>query len=84
MYVIIQHNITSPAKFWEIVKGVTSVPAGMKLHSTLPSGDGKKAVCIWQAPSVESVKNFVEPAVGTLSSNEYFDVNESGAMGLPK
>jgi hypothetical protein len=84
MYVIIQHNITSPAKFWEIVKGVKSVPEGTKLHSTIPSSDGKKAVCIWQAPSVASVKNFVEPAVGTLSSNEYFEVNEKDAMGLPK
>ena len=84
MYVIIQHSINSPAKFWEIVKGVTSVPAGIKLHSTLPSSDGKKAVCIWQAPSVASVKDLVEPAVGTLSSNEYFEVNEKDALGLPK
>ena len=84
MYVIIQHSITSPAKFWEIVKSATSVPAGMKLHSTLPSSDGKKAVCLRQAPSVASVKNFVEPAVGTLSSNEYFEVNEKDASGLPR
>jgi hypothetical protein len=84
MYVIIQHSITSPAKFWEIVKSVTSVPAGTRLHSTLPSRDGKKAVCIWQAPSVASVKDFVEPAVGALSSNEYFEVNETDALGLPE
>lgn len=83
MYVIIQHSINAPKKFWEIVKGVTKVPEGMKLHSTLPSGDGRKAVCIWQAPSLTSVKNFVEPAVGALSSNEYFEVNEKNAMGLP-
>lgn len=84
MYVIIQHTIDSPAKFWEIVKGAPNPPAGMKLHSTLPSSDGKKAVCLWQAPSVASVKNFVDPAVGTLSSNEYFEVNEKDASGLPK
>ncbi len=83
MFVIIQHSISSPAKFWEIVKGVTSTPAGMTPHSTLPSSDGKKAVCLWQAPSVASVKSFVEPAVGTLSSNEYFEVNEKDASGLP-
>lgn len=84
MYVIIQHSITSPAKFWEIVKGVTSFPPGMKLHSILPSSDGKKAVCLWQAPSVASVKDLVESTVGTFSSNEYFEVNEKDASGLTK
>jgi hypothetical protein len=83
MYVIIQHSINSPDRFWEIVKGVTSFPPGMTLHATLPSSDGKKAVCIWEAPSVDSVRDLVDSAVGTFSSNEYFEVSEKDAVGLP-
>jgi hypothetical protein len=82
MYAIAIHQISDPEKFWGAA-GDMELPSGMTLHSTIPNGDGSRAVCVWEADSVDSVRDFVETNAGDVSSNEYFEVNEQNAMGLP-
>ena len=84
MYVVAQHHITDPAAFWSRVKGAPQLPEGIRLHHTFPSTDGSRAVCLWEADSVEAVRNAVESVVGEVSNNEYFEVGADQAMGLPK
>ena len=83
MFIVVQHQVSNPQKFWEIVKAA-KMPEGVKIHSTLPNSDGTKAVCIWEAEELNAVKTVVEGAVGQFSRNEYFSVEEKNAMGLPK
>ena len=45
--------------------------------------EGTKAVCLWEAASVNEVREFVEGAVGAVSNNAYFAVEAGNAMGLP-
>ncbi len=51
-------------------------PAGIALHSTFAHADGTKAVCLWQAASVDEVQDLVDSAVGQFSRNEYFEVRK--------
>lgn len=83
MYIIANHTISNPEKFWSLAKS-TPVPSPLKLHSVLPSTDGGKGVCLWEAQSLDAVKQFVEPLTAGVSRNEYMVVEASNAMGLPK
>lgn len=84
MYVIVQHEISNPKTFWETAKTATAaLPSDLKVHQTLPNGEGTKAVCLWEAPGVDVVKKLIEGAVGKVSRNTYFAVEAANAMGLP-
>ena len=85
MYIVVKHNISNPAKFWETAQAsMPSLPKDVKLHSTLPSREGSNAVCLWEANSIDAVKAAIEPLVGEISRNEYFEVDAKKAIGLPK
>jgi len=84
MYIVVQHKISDPAKFWEIAQAATpNLPEGVKLHSVLPNAGGSNAVCLWEAATLDTVKNFIEEKVGQMSTNQYFEVDVKSAMGLP-
>ena len=61
----------------------TDLPEGLQLPTVAPSPDGKRAICIWEADSVDSVRSFVDTASEGMATNEYFEVNEQNAQGLP-
>ena len=81
MYIIIEHEITNPT-FWEAVQK-TEIPSNLKLRQLLPNGEGTKAVCLWEAATLDEVREFVEKAVGEVSNNTYFAVDAENALGLP-
>ena len=81
MYIIIEHEITNPI-FWEAVQK-NEIPSNLKLHQLLPNGEGTKSVCLWEAATLDEVREFVEEAVGDLSNNTYFAVDAENALGLP-
>jgi hypothetical protein len=82
MHVIAVHSISDPDKFFETAQS-TPIPDELNLRSLLPSSDRSKAVCVWEADSREAVEKFVEDNVGDASNNEFFEVDEGTAQGLP-
>jgi hypothetical protein len=38
---------------------------------------------LWEAPSIEKVRDFVEPLLGKVSKNEYIPIDAANSMGLP-
>jgi hypothetical protein len=82
MYVLVQHTISDPAAFWN-----SADPSGLspkvKLHHTFPTPDGTRATCIWEADSVEALRNLLEPAIGKVSRNEYFAVENREGFAFP-
>ena len=82
MYAIAIHTVSDPEKFWAAAQEL-ELPEGLTLHTTAGSQDGMKAVCVWEADSVDSIRNVVDPASEGASTNEYFEVNEQYSMGLP-
>ena len=84
MHVVAVHTITDPGKFFPAAAaGMQEMPAGLRVHSMAPSRDGSKAVCIWETDSLEAVRSLVEETVGDSSSNEFFEVDATNAIGLP-
>jgi hypothetical protein len=84
MFVVIQHRISDPQKFWAIAqKETASLPQGLKLHLVLPDDMGGNAVCLWEAESLQAVREFVEPLVSDISTNHYYEVDGGSAVGLP-
>jgi hypothetical protein len=86
MYIAVVHDITDPEKFWDVSRTAVEqggIPEGFTLHGSYPNTDGTRAVCLWETGSVETMKGFLEQAVGAFSKNEYFEVAPDKAMGLP-
>ncbi len=82
MYAIAIHQISDPETFWAAAADL-QLPQGTTLHSAIPNGDGTRAVCVWESDSLDTVRDFVETNAGQISNNEYYEVNEQNAMGLP-
>jgi hypothetical protein len=80
MYVISIHSVSNPDAFWS---GQLDLPDGTELPIVAPSADGTRGVCVFKSDSVDTVRNLVEGAAGTISSNDYFALNEDNAQGLP-
>jgi hypothetical protein len=82
MYVLIEHNISDPDGFWGTAESsLSQMPPTIKLHHTFPSTDGTRAVCVWEADTIDHVRDFIETSVGQFSRNEYFEVpNKEGVV----
>jgi hypothetical protein len=84
MFVVVQHDIMNADEFFGAAESVVgSTPEGLKTVQFFPSNDQKRAVCLWEAPSVDSVKNYLEAKIGSSSRNTYYAVDSKVAMGLP-
>jgi hypothetical protein len=80
MYVITIHSISDPEAFWG---GKLDLPAGTEQSVAWPSADGKQGVCVFKSDSVDTVRNVVDDATAKVSKNEFYMLNEGGALGLP-
>jgi hypothetical protein len=89
MHVSVHHTITDPQKWEQITKKMTEaveqgrLPQGLKGLMYLPGTDGRKADCLWEAQSVDALKNFLDREIGTAARNDYFQINTAAAFGLP-
>jgi hypothetical protein len=84
MYVVVNHAINDTAKFWAAAQSVTAgLPAGLKVIHTFPSPDGRKAVCVWEADSVDAVRRFLDPATAGAARNDYFEAPNKEGMAMP-
>ena len=82
MFIIVEHQISDPARAQAITQGVV-LPPHLTLHQVLPNAEGTKQICLWEAADVGAVEAFVEPALAGVSTNTYFAVEAERAMGLP-
>ncbi len=82
MYIVAQHTVLDPKKTMEAGQPLFTPPPGFTLHLFLPNAEVSKAICLWEAESVEAVRGLVDSAIGQYSRNEYFAVDEQTAVGL--
>ena len=50
------------------------MPDGFSLPVHAATPDHLTAICIWQGPSVDAVRDLVESVVGEYSQNEYYEM----------
>ena len=53
-----------------------------------PSNDASAVSCLWEAPSTDQVRRYVDEVLGDASENAYFEVDADEAfaerpLGLP-
>ena len=83
MFIAIEHEIHDPDAFSERVEEAFPLPDDLHVHNFLPASDLSRALCLYEAPSVERVKDFVERTLGDASTQRYYPVAEEVAIGLP-
>jgi hypothetical protein len=86
MHVVVQHRITDPERFFsmdaeEVAGGGPPDVQGLQFF---PSPDRSIAVCLWEAESIDSLRDYLDPATAGASENTYFEVDRERAMGLPE
>ena len=83
MYIVVEHTIFNPDVFFGLAARVAEAPSGIKALQFFPSVSKDRAVCLWQANSVDALKGFLEPLSSESSRNIYYAVDSTKAMGLP-
>ncbi len=90
MHAVIHHFINDPAKWEQTSRDVKSqieqhrLPKGLTPLQYFPSVDGRRADCLWEAESLEALRQYMDRTTSGASRNEYFEVKAQDAFGLPK
>ena len=82
MFIVVEHTITDPDAFFALAARVAEAPSGIKGLQFFPSINKNRAVCLWQADSIEALKGFLEPLSAQSSRNTYYAVDGTKAMGI--
>ena len=85
MYIVAQHVVSNPVKFWDRAdRDTIALPSHLKLHHCFPNADGTRAVCVWEAESVESLERFfANTGLNESSTNTFFPVENKDGIALP-
>ena len=89
MHIAVHHLITNSQKWEQASKHIMELseqgklPPGLKGLMYLPAMDGHKADCLWEADSLEALKRFMDRETGNGAKNDYFQIDDASAFGLP-
>jgi len=83
MFIVVEHTITNPDVFFGLASRVAEAPSGINALQFFPSVSKDRAVCLWEAKSVDALKGFLETLTAQSSRNTYYTVDSTKAMGLP-
>jgi hypothetical protein len=81
MYIVAQHRIKDPARFWSLSPQGHGAP---RLHAAYPSNDKINGVCLWESDSIDALRDSLDTLVGDAAENTYFEVDAGLAVGLPE
>jgi hypothetical protein len=85
MFVGIQHRIkNADAMLSRSEKLAENAPSGVQAHQFYLSADRQFATCIWEADSVDAVRDYIDGVQGDSSQNTYFEVDPQASVGLPQ
>ena len=88
MFIIAKHTASDPDAFiqaaGEMLDDPSAIPDEYTIRQVYPASTNEEAICLWEAESIESLQGFLDPALDGKSTQEYFEVNESIALGLPE
>jgi hypothetical protein len=90
MQVGIHHTINDAQKWEQTKNSVMSkiqsntLPPGVKPVLFIPGTNHKVTFCVWEADSLETVRNFIDRESGSAARNEYFEIDVKNSMGLPE
>lgn len=84
MYVSVKHTVADAAAFQARGQAlVQGAPAGLTPLQFFPDTQGREAACLWEGESVEAVAEYIDGTLGDASKQDYFQIAEEYATGLP-
>jgi hypothetical protein len=83
MKVGVIHRISDPEKAQSQGQSLFEPHEGVQLLQFCPSQDFTSATCIWEAESIDAVRDVVDPTLGDTSEQTYYKVDTEQAVGLP-
>jgi hypothetical protein len=86
MFVGVMHRIKDPKTMLSRGEGLgdpSNAPRGVTPHQFCPSTDLSVATCVWEADSVDAVRDYIDGTLGDSSENSYFEISTENAQGLP-
>lgn len=92
MYVAVIHRFIDPPTAFsrgeKLVKN-EGAPAGTRGLQFYPATDGSVATCLWEAPSVSTVQDYVDATLGDASDNTCYEVDAEHSfarqpLGIPE
>ena len=84
MFIAIVHEIHDPTKFQECAERVFPLPEGLRVHQFFPAPDLSRAACLYEATSINQLRDYIDGTLGDASTQRYFSVAEEHAIGLPQ
>jgi hypothetical protein len=84
MKVGVIHRISDPETAQSRGQPLFEEHEGVRLLQFCPSQDFSAATCIWEADSVDTIRELVDPLLGDASDQTYFTVDTEQAVGLPE
>jgi hypothetical protein len=84
MKVGVIHRISDPETAQSSGQALFEPHEGVRLLQFCPSQDFSAATCIWEAESVDAVRELVDPTLGDASEQTYYAVATEQAVGLPE
>jgi hypothetical protein len=82
MFVSVIHHISDPDRFAEMMRNAT-IPDGLHVAQFTAGADRSIAICLWEVPSVQDVRNYLEPLTAGIGTNDYVEVDATRSLGLP-
>ncbi|MDX6554152.1 MAG: hypothetical protein QOD86_347 [Miltoncostaeaceae bacterium] len=85
MHVVAQHRILDRERFTSMDPKDVALggPPGVRALTFYPSTDLTAVICLWETPSLEAVRDYLDPITAGVAENSYFAIEESMAFGLP-
>lgn len=84
MFIAIYHEVHDQGLFKEKVNVMAPPPESLRRHQFLTATDLTRAACLWEAPSVDALRDYIDPQLEPASTQTYIEVNEARAVGLPE
>lgn len=86
MHAVVHHRIIDREKFLatdpQDIAG--NAPSGVEVQHFLPAGDASAADCLWEGPSLDAIRDYVDEATRGITENSWFEVDSASAIGLPQ
>lgn len=84
MKVGVIHRISDPEAAQSKGQSLFEPHEGVQLLQFCPGQDFSVATCLWEAESIDAVRDLVDPTLGDTSEQTYFPVASEQAVGLPE
>jgi len=86
MYVGVIHKITDLARWTEGAKAFDRSTLSAEMSNPVSIGGRDYTFCLWEVPSVDALRDMLDPTTEGASTNTYFviDPAAAGTIGFPK